>query len=59
MELCFEGHRLFDLQRNKLKLDRRYPGYHDWCQIDYNDPRMALLIPADEINASHIDQNPR
>lgn len=59
MELCFEGHRLFDLQRNKLKLDRRYPGYHNWCQIDYNDPRMALLIPADEINASHIDQNPR
>lgn len=59
MELCFEGHRMFDIYRNKKSLDRRYPGYHNWEVINYDDPRVALLIPKDEINASGIAQNPR
>lgn len=59
MELCFEGHRVFDIYRNKKKLDRRFVGYHPWEVIDYNDPRIALLIPDGEINVSGIPQNPR
>ena len=59
MELCFEGHRFFDVFRNKLPLDRRYIGYHNWEVIQPGDPRIALLISQDEINASGIPQNPR
>ena len=57
MELCFEGHRMFDVFRNKKTLDRRYVGYHPFETIDYNDGRIALLIPNDEILASGIPQN--
>ena len=57
MELCFEGHRMFDIFRNKKTLDRRYVGYHPFETIDYNDGRIALLIPNDEILASGIPQN--
>ena len=49
MEFCFEGQRVFDVFRNKKKLDRRYVGYHPFAVIDYNDPRIALLIPDDEV----------
>jgi hypothetical protein len=28
MELAFEGHRTFDVYRNKLNMDRTYWGYH-------------------------------
>lgn len=49
MEFCFEGQRMFDVFRNKKKLDRRYVGYHPFEVIDYNDPRIALLIPDDEV----------
>lgn len=59
MELCFEGHRMFDLIRNKRPIDRRYVGYHPWEIINYDDPRIALLIPIDEIAVSGIPQNKR
>ena len=61
MELCFEGQRVFDVFRNKKKLDRRYAGYHTFEVIDYTDPRIALLIPSDEVDAAGGDykQNPR
>ncbi len=59
MELCFEGDRMFSVFRNKKKLDRRYVGYHPWEVINYDDPRVALLIPEDEINATGISNNPR
>lgn len=58
-ELCFEGHRNFDLFRNKMAMDRRFVGYHPWEVIQWNDPRVVLLISQDEINASGIPQNPR
>lgn len=58
-ELCFEGHRMFDVFRNRKKMDRRYTGFHPWEVIDYTDPRVALLISQDEINASGIPQNAR
>jgi hypothetical protein len=59
MELCFEGHRYFDVFRNRKKMDRRFVGFHVYGEIDYTDKRLALLIPLDEINSSHIEQNPR
>lgn len=59
MELCFEGHRFFDVFRNRLPMDRRYVGYHTWEIIQPGDPRIAVLIPQDEINSSGIAQNPR
>lgn len=59
MELCFEGHRYFDVFRNRRKMDRRFVGFHVYGDIDYTDKRLALLIPLDEINSSHIEQNPR
>lgn len=59
MELCFEGQRYFDVFRNRRKMDRRFVGFHEWGFIDYTDKRLALLIPLDEINSSHIEQNPR
>ena len=59
MELCFEGLRYFDVFRNRKKMDRRFVGFHAFGDIDWTDPRLALLIPLDEINASKIPQNPR
>ena len=59
MELCFEGHRFFDVFRNNLPMDRRYVDCHEWEVIQPNDPRIAMLIPLDEINASGIAQNAR
>jgi len=58
-ELCYEGHRMFDVFRNNLPMDRHYVGCHDWEVIQPNDPRIALLLPLDEINSSGIEQNRR
>lgn len=58
-ELCYEGHRMFDVFRNNLPMDRRFVGCHDWEIMQPNDPRIALLIPLDEINSSGIPQNAR
>ena len=57
MEFCFEGIRYFDLLRNRRGIDRRYVGFHEFTIIPWDDPRIALLIPLDEINTSHIPQN--
>ncbi|MBO4455829.1 MAG: RagB/SusD family nutrient uptake outer membrane protein [Bacteroidales bacterium] len=59
LELCYEGHRMFDVFRNKLPMDRRFVGCHDWEVMQPNDKRIALLIPLDEINSSGIPQNER
>ena len=56
-ELCYEGHSAFDSFRNNLPLDRRFVGCHDWEVIQPNDPRIAMLLPLDEINSSGIEQN--
>ena len=56
-ELCYEGHSAFDSFRNNLPLDRRFVGCHDWEVMQPNDPRIALLLPLDEINSSGIEQN--
>ena len=59
MELCFEGHRAFDVWRNKLQMDRRFSGAHPWEVVDYTDNRIPYQIPLDEIDVSGIPQNPR
>jgi hypothetical protein len=56
MELCFEGHRMFDVYRNRKSLDRRYVGYHPYEVIPYTDLRIALLLPEDEINTTGMTQ---
>jgi len=57
MELCFEGHRAFDVYRNKLKMDRRFAGVQPWEVVDYTDNRIPYRIPYDEISVSGIAQN--
>ena len=59
MELCFEGHRAFDVYRNKLSMDRRFAGVQPWEVVDCNDLRIPYQIPDDEILVSGIQQNPR
>lgn len=58
LELAFEGHRAFDIYRNKLSLDRRYSGAQPWEVIEHTDNKLQYLIPLDEITTSGIPQNP-
>lgn len=58
LELAFEGHRLFDMIRNKRDLDRRYPGAQAWEIVPYNNPRFQYPIPNNEWTVSGIEQNP-
>lgn len=57
-ELCFEGHRAFDLVRNGRALDRRYAGAHPAVVYEANHPRHVYYIPNMEIEVSGIPQNP-
>jgi len=59
MELCFEGHRAFDVFRNKLDMDRRFAGVQPWEVVKWTDNRIPYQIPSDEILTSGIEQNPR
>lgn len=56
-ELCFEGHRAFDVWRNQMSMDRRFAGAHPWEVVDYTDDRIPYKIPQDEIDVSGIPQN--
>lgn len=58
MELAFEGHRMFDVYRNKRKMNREFPGIHPWEIVDYNDDRIQYPIPFAETSVSGITQNP-
>ncbi|MFV0538432.1 MAG: RagB/SusD family nutrient uptake outer membrane protein [Dysgonomonas sp.] len=58
LELSFEGHRAFDIYRNKLSLDRRFSGVQTWEVVEPTDNRLQYLIPLDEITTSGIPQNP-
>lgn len=57
MELCYEGHRAFDVFRNKLDMDRRFAGVQTWEVIAPTDNRIPYRIPYDEISVSGIPQN--
>lgn len=57
MELCFEGFRVQDIQRNKKYLDRQYAGRQKYEIVNYDDPRLLYYIPETEINTSGVPQN--
>jgi hypothetical protein len=48
LELAFEGHRMFDLFRNKRDMDRRFAGVHPWEVVNYDNPKIQYPIPFDE-----------
>lgn len=54
MELAFEGHRMFDVYRNKLNMDRRFAGVQPWEVVNYNDNKIQYPIPFDETTVSGI-----
>lgn len=64
LELAFEAHRRYDIFRNGLTLDRRYPGTHDkgsnpLMTVPANHPRVVDYIPEDQILAQpNLVQNP-
>ncbi len=58
MELAFEGHRMFDVYRNKRDMDRRYPGAQPWKIHKWNEERHIVYpIPNNEWTVSGIKQN--
>lgn len=58
LELAFEGHRMFDVFRNKKNMNRQYPGVQEWKEVLYTDPHTQYPIPNGEWTVSHITQNP-
>lgn len=64
LELAYEGNRKFDLVRNKMPIDRRFPGVHlsqtklkQVVQPEDND--LVFYIPETEINRNpNLVQNP-
>lgn len=58
LELAFEGHRMFDLYRNKKSMDRKYAGVQPWEIINHDNNKIQYPIPFDEISVSGIEQNP-
>lgn len=58
LELAFEGHRMFDLYRNKKNMDRKYAGVQPWEIVNYDNNKIQYPIPFDEISVSGIEQNP-
>ena len=58
LELAFEGFRTHDLTRNKLNIDRKYPGAQPWQIVPYNHDHLIYPIPNNEWTVSGIQQNP-
>lgn len=57
LELAFEGHRMFDVYRNKQNMDRRLPGVQAWKIVPYTDNHTIYPIPNGEWTVSGIQQN--
>ena len=58
MELAFEGHRMFDVYRNRRDMDRRFGGVQPWEVVKYTDDKIQYPIPYGEHSVSGIPQNP-
>lgn len=56
-ELCFEGHRFFDLTRNHKDIIRSKRTTSSVRTLDYPDYRMILQIPYVELDANSVMQN--
>jgi len=59
LELAYEGHRAFDVYRNKKSMDRSFPGVHlpqgqNTLIIDHDNPRIIYFIPQDELFANPL-----
>ncbi len=57
LELAFEGHRMFDVYRNKQNMDRRFPGVQSWKIVPYTNTHTIYPIPNGEWTVSGIEQN--
>lgn len=58
IELAYEGHRTIDVFRNKLSMDRTFPGIQPQEVVSWEDPRNIYFIPQDEEFANDLlDQN--
>ena len=59
LELCFEGHRPFDLYRNNKPIDRKYPGLQKYevIPVEFLDENFPLCIPFNEVSVSQIPNN--
>lgn len=58
-ELCFEGHRFFDLARRHQNIERTSDTQSSVSRLNYPDYRFALPIPAVELEANHdMQPNP-
>lgn len=58
-ELCFEGHRFFDIARRHEDLIRDGSTTSTVSRLEYPDNRFVLQIPYVEIDANHdMQQNP-
>lgn len=55
-ELCFEGHRLFDITRRKQKLERGADCNSETCLLNFPDNRFVLPIPQKELDANRAMQ---
>ena len=58
LELAFEGHRMFDVYRNKEGMNRMYPGLQSWKIVPIDEPHIQYPIPYAEWTVSGIEQNP-
>ena len=59
LELAWEGHRFFDMCRNKLPMDRRYAGAQPYKIVDpTTEQHIIYPIPNNEWTVSGIQQNP-
>jgi hypothetical protein len=57
-ELCFEGHLLFDIARNKKNISRNDGCVSLNCSLTYPSPKYVLPIPRSNINLnSNLKQN--
>jgi len=59
MELCFEGFRVLDMQRNNKSIDRQYAGRQPYEIVQPDDKRLRYWIPLAEVTTSGIPQNER
>lgn len=54
LELAYEGHRTIDVFRNKLSMDRTFPGIQPQEIITWDNPRNIYFIPQDELFANEM-----
>jgi tetratricopeptide (TPR) repeat protein len=58
MELAYEGHRTIDVFRNKLPMDRTFPGVQPHEVVNWDAARNIYFIPQDERLANPLaEQN--